>query len=161
DDGPNEPYTSEILKILNENHIRATFFMVGKNVEAFPETVRKVADAGHIIGNHSYDHRDLLKKSNDQVRDEILKTQEAILKVTGQKPYLFRPPYGDRNAFTVQEAQSLGYVVVEWSDSAEDWRKPGVPEIVHRVVKDARNGSIILLHDGDRAHHGSDRSQTV
>ena len=161
DDGPNEPYTSEILKILDENHVHATFFMLGKNVETFPETARAVLRAGHVIGNHSYDHRDLLTKTNGQVRREILRTEQILEQVTGQRPFLFRPPYGDKDRLTLQQSRQLGYVMVEWSVSAEDWRKPGPDQIVKNVMKEIGNGAIILMHDGDKTRHGSDREQTV
>jgi len=161
DDGPNEPYTSEILKVLKDNNMHATFFMVGKNVERYPDIARAIAAAGHAIGNHSYDHRDLLKRTNTQIQDEILKTEKAITDATGQRTTLFRPPYGSRNALTVEEIRKLGYVVVEWSVSAEDWRKPGTDKIVKNVMAGAGNGAIILMHDGDKWRHGSDRSQTV
>ena len=161
DDGPNEPYTSEILKVLKENDVRATFFMVGKNVEKYPDAARAVVAAGHAIGNHSYDHHNLLTKTNAQVEAEIEKTQAAIETATGQKTTLFRPPYGDKNTLTIREARQLGYVTIEWSVSAEDWRKPGPEKIAQNVLAHLRNGDIILMHDGDKWRHGSDRSQTV
>jgi peptidoglycan-N-acetylglucosamine deacetylase len=161
DDGPNEPYTSEILKILKDNHIRATFFLMGENVETFPEAARAIVAAGHTIGNHSYDHRNLLSRTNAQVRAEIAKTEKAIQDTTGVKTTLFRPPYGDKDTLTLQQTRNLGYVMVEWSVSAEDWRKPGPDKIVKNVMHHIQNGDIILLHDGDKWRHGSDRSQTV
>ena len=161
DDGPNEPYTSQILQILKDSHVKATFFMVGKNVELYPDAARAVVADGHTIGNHSYDHHKLSIKTTVQVEVEILKSEKAIETVTGQKTALFRPPYGEKNANTIQETQKLGYVTVEWSVSAEDWRKPGAESIVQNVVSHVQNGAIILMHDGDKWHHGSDRSQTV
>ena len=161
DDGPNEPYTSQILQILKDNNIKATFFLLGKNVEAFPDAARAIVAAGHAIGNHSYDHRQLLTKTSTQVSQEILKTEKAIEDATGRKTTLFRPPYGDKNTLTVHETRKLGYVMVEWSVSAEDWRKPGPQKIVDNVMSHIRNGDIILMHDGDKWRHGSDRSQTV
>ena len=161
DDGPNEPYTSQILEILKDHNIHATFFMVGKNVETFPDAARAVVAAGHVIGNHSYDHHRLLAKTNEEVRQEILKTEAAVEKATGERTKLFRPPYGDKDIFTVHQTRDLGYVMVEWSVSAEDWRKPGPEKIVQNVMHGAGNGAIILMHDGDKWRHGSDRSQTV
>jgi len=160
DDGPNDPYTSEVLKILKDNNVRATFFLIGKNVETEPEAASAIVAAGHAIGNHSYDHRNLVTRTNAQVRDEIMKTEKVIEEATGQKTTLFRPPYGDKDALTLQQTRKLGYVMIEWSVSAEDWRRPGVEKIVHNVVPHVRNGSIILLHDGDKIRRG-DRSQTV
>ena len=160
DDGPNEPYTSEILKILKDNNVRATFFLLGKNVEAEPAAAREILAEGHVIGNHTYDHRNLVTRTNAQVRREILMGEKAIEGATGLKPTLFRPPYGEKDALTLRQTRSLGYVMVEWSVSAEDWRRPGASIIVKRVVHSARNGSIVLMHDGDKTRRG-DRSQTV
>ena len=160
DDGPNDPYTSEVLKILKDNRVQATFFLLGKNVEANPQSARDIVAAGHAIGNHSYDHRNLVTRTNAQVRDEILKGENAIERATGQKTALFRPPYGDKDALTLRQTRKLGLVMIEWSVSAEDWRRPGPDRIVHNVVREVRNGSIILMHDGDKTRRG-DRSQTV
>jgi len=161
DDGPNEPYTSQILQVLKDNNVKATFFMVGRNVETYPDAARAIVAAGHAIGNHSYDHHQLITKTSTQVTDEILKSEKAIETATGQKTTLFRPPYGDKNTLTIHETHKLGYVMVEWSVSAEDWRKPGAEKIVSNVMEHIRNGDIILMHDGDKWRHGSDRSQTV
>jgi len=160
DDGPNEPYTSEILQVLRENNVRATFFVNGKNVETFPETAREIVREGHAIGNHSYSHKDLVLDTNARVRQEITKTSDIIEQVTGQKTRLFRPPYGDKDFLTLQQARKLGYLMVEWTVSAQDWRRPGVNRIVHRVLRGVQPGAIVLMHDGDKLRRG-DRSQTV
>jgi len=160
DDGPNDPYTSEVLKVLQDNHVRATFFLLGKNVEANPQAARDIVAAGHAIGNHSYDHHNLVMRTNGEVREEILKTEKAIESATGQKTDLFRPPYGEKDALTLRQTRKLGYVMIEWSVSAEDWRRPGPEKIVSNVVREVQNGAIILMHDGDKTRRG-DRSQTV
>jgi len=161
DDGPNEPYTSQVLSILRDHHVRATFFLLGKNVETFPDAARKIVQDGHAIGNHSYSHKDLVLGTNGVVRREITKGEQAIEAATGERPTLFRPPYGDKDFLTVEQTRKLGYVIVEWSVTAEDWRKPGVDHIAKNILAHVRNGSIILMHDGDKTRHGSDRSQTV
>ena len=161
DDGPNEPYTSEILKILKDNDIKATFFMVGKNVEFFPETAKAVAEAGHVIGNHSYDHPMMVLEANPHIRNEIERGGEAIEKTTLQHPTLFRPPYGAHDVLTMIQAEKLGYVCIQWSVSSKDWEMPGVQKIIDNVVNHVHNGGIILMHDGSTIHHGADRSQTV
>jgi len=160
DDGPNEPYTSEILQVLRDNNVRATFFVTGKNVETFPETAREIVREGHAIGNHSYSHKDLVLDTNSQVRQEIVKTSDIIEQVTGQRTNLFRPPYGDKDFLTLHQVQKLGYLMVEWTVSAQDWRRPGVSRIVRRVVQGVEPGAIVLMHDGDKLRRG-DRSQTV
>ena len=161
DDGPSEPYTSEILKILKDNNIKATFFMVGKNVEFFPEAAKAVAEAGHAIGNHSYDHPVMVLEMNPHIRSEILKSEKAIEKATGQRPYLFRNPYGAHDALTLIQAEKLGYICIQWSVSSKDWERPGVSKIINNVVEHVHNGGIILMHDGDKLRHGGNRGQTV
>lgn len=161
DDGPNEPYTSQILAILNRYHVKATFFMVGKNVEAFPEAAKAVAEAGHAIGNHSYTHPVLVLKTNAHVRSEITLAQDAIEKATGHKLRLFRPPFGFYDPLTLSQAEKLGYISIKWSVSSKDWKRPGVKKIVSNVMGSVHNGGIILMHDGFMTHHGGDRSQTV
>jgi peptidoglycan/xylan/chitin deacetylase (PgdA/CDA1 family) len=161
DDGPNEPYTSQILEILRREGVHATFFLVGKNVEAFPEAARAIVSGGHAIGNHTYSHANLVFDTNARVRREILKAEEVIERVTGFRTTLFRAPYGDKNFFTIHQAKRLGYQMIQWSVSAQDWRKPGPRRIVRRVLRGARPGAIVLMHDGDKGRHGGDRSQTV
>jgi polysaccharide deacetylase family sporulation protein PdaB len=161
DDGPNEPYTSEILSILKYYNVHATFFMMGENIEVYPDTARAIVQAGHVIGNHSYSHKDLVMDTNADVRRQIQKTDEIIQQVTGQRTHLFRPPYGSKDFLTIKQTSKLGYIMVEWTVSAKDWSKPGTPRIIANVMKRVHNGSIILLHDGDKWRHGSDRSQTV
>jgi peptidoglycan-N-acetylglucosamine deacetylase len=161
DDGPNEPYTSEVLDILRTNGVHATFFLTGKNIEVFPDAARAIVREGHAVGNHSYSHRSMLLETNRTVRRELDKTEALIEAVTGRRTNLFRPPYGGKDFLTLNESRKKGYVMVEWTVSAQDWRRPGVLRIVKRVLRGARNGAIVLMHDGDEWRHGSDRSQTV
>jgi polysaccharide deacetylase family sporulation protein PdaB len=161
DDGPNEPYTSQVLKILKDNNVKATFFMVGKNVEFFPLAAKAVAEGGHVIGNHSYDHPIMVLERSRRVHDEIARAGDAILKATGQEPYLFRNPYGAHDGMTLIQAEKLGYICIQWSVSSKDWERPGVQKIINNVIKHVHNGGIILMHDGDKTLHGGDRSQTV
>jgi polysaccharide deacetylase family sporulation protein PdaB len=161
DDGPNEPYTSQILKILKDNNVKATFFMVGKNVEFFPRSAKAVAEAGHAIGNHSYSHPMMVLETNARVRSEIGRAQKAILKATGRRPVLFRPPYGAHDSLILTQAEKLGYVCIQWSVSSKDWERPGVNKIVRNVTRRVHNGGIVLMHDGFKLRHGADRSQTV
>lgn len=161
DDGPNDPYTSEILDILKKENVHATFFLVGQNVDKNPELARRISEEGHVIGNHSYTHPNMIMESDKNVRKEILKTEEAIVRATGVKPYLFRPPFGYDDPLTVRQSEKLGYVMVKWSLSARDWRKPGPTRIVSRVLRYTGNGTILLMHDGDKLRYGGDRSQTV
>lgn len=161
DDGPNEPYTSQILQILRENNVRATFFLTGKNIEVFPDSARAIVRDGHAIGNHTYTHHDCILERNATVRSEILRTADLIERTTGQRTKLFRPPYGSEDFLTRHQTMKLGYIMVQWTASAVDWRKPGPQRIVYNVLHKIGPGGIILMHDGDKWRHGSDRSQTV
>lgn len=161
DDGPNNVYTPQILDVLKQNDVRATFFMIGENVKRYPDVAKEVADSGEIIGNHSYTHRNLIFDINPFVRKQITRTQNIIFDNTGIVTNLFRPPFGGDDPFTLHQTKKLGYVVVKWSVSSKDWERPGVDRIVNNVIKNARNGSIILMHDGDELRQNIDRSQTV
>ena len=156
DDGPNPPYTPRLLALLKANDVKATFFLVGERVEAEPALARAVIEAGHAIGNHTYDHARLVLKTESGVENELMKAETAIERATGVMPRFFRPPYGSEDRFTLEASKALGYVAVEWSVSSKDWRRPGVDAIVDNVLRQVKNGSIILMHDG-----GGDRSETI
>src|SRR5262249_32084192 len=111
DDGPNDPYTSQILAVLKANNVKATFFMIGKNIERSPETAKAVAADGHVIGNHSYSHPDMIFSINSQVREELERGDVAIQKMIGVRPRLFRPPFGADDPFTIIQAEKRGYII--------------------------------------------------
>ncbi|MCX5712441.1 MAG: polysaccharide deacetylase family protein [Candidatus Omnitrophica bacterium] len=162
DDGPNEPYTSEIMDILKKYNVKATFFVLGKNVERYPDTVKRIVKEGHIIGNHTYDHPYLLIQSKAHVKYEIERTEEAIFKATGIKPYLFRPPYGLSSNWLYRAVQGWGYVSVEWSVTGNNGGKEIRPDTIEKdILSRVTNGAIILLHDGNRLIKGADRSHVV
>jgi len=160
DDGPNEPYTSQILDILSSYGVKATFFVVGKNVEYYPDVARRIVAEGHVLGNHSYTHKAL---SEFDVPDysEVDLAQAAIYNVTGVRPHLFRPPYGRKTPWELEYVKRKGLVTVTWSVSANDPHKPPSDAITEKVLHAARPGAIILLHDGNGIKHGADRSRTV
>jgi len=160
DDGPNEPYTSEILQVLRENDVHATFFLVGKRVEKSPDIARAIVAAGHAIGNHSYTHPDLAWEDEREVEREVEFAEAAIAAATGKRPHIFRAPFGSIYPTMLHEAEHLGYTMVQWSVAASDWLKPGSKRIAKRILARTHNGAIILLHDGVGAI-GGDRSQTV
>jgi peptidoglycan/xylan/chitin deacetylase (PgdA/CDA1 family) len=147
DDGPSPGVTERVLKELDKHKITATFFMIGKKVEAYPALAREVAAAGHELANHTYTHPYLSKYSATRVRDELTRCQEAIAEVTGVTPVWFRPPYGAfrTNQGSLAREQDLG--VAYWSIDPRDWSRPGASTIVSRIVSSARPGAIILLHD--------------
>lgn len=162
DDGPQSVYTPQILDILKKYNIKATFFLIGKNIEAFPELAKRIKGEGHLIGNHTYSHPDLRLQTRNQIKQQILKAEKAIIDATGLKPYLFRPPYGFASNRVLQEAENSGYTIIEWSVSGLNGRQDApFDKIVRRVVDKTQNGSIMLLHDGNRLSNKTDRSQIV
>ncbi|MBC5799241.1 MAG: polysaccharide deacetylase family protein [Candidatus Eremiobacteraeota bacterium] len=151
DDGPNPPYTDRILDVLRSEHVPATFFLVGRAVVAYPQTVRRIVREGHVIGNHSWDHAHLIVETNAAVRTELSRTDAAIERVAGVRPDLMRPPFGARDFAVIDQAHALGYRVVMWSvPLAADWEQPGDATIAARVLAHITDGSIIVLHDGNR-----------
>ena len=165
DDGPHPQYTDEILDILKRERVKATFFVTGAQSSKYPSIVRRIANEGHEIGNHTFSHPDLTKLSDSLVRLEITSTQRVIQVLTGKPPVLLRPPYAaDDMGYTIPEAHvieianSLGYKAVGANLNPEDWRGISAETIVETVLRkvDAGNGSVIELHDA-----GGDRSQTV
>jgi peptidoglycan/xylan/chitin deacetylase (PgdA/CDA1 family) len=151
DDGPNPPYTDRILDVLQRERAHATFFVVGRAVAAYPATARRIVREGNAIGNHTWDHAHMIVETEAAMRRELERTNAAIRRATGVRTNLMRPPFGARDFAVIAEAHKLGYHVVMWSvPLTEDWDQPGVSTIVSRVVDNAVDGSIIVLHDGNR-----------
>jgi peptidoglycan/xylan/chitin deacetylase (PgdA/CDA1 family) len=156
DDGPSPIYTPQILQILEKYKVTASFSMVGKNVTYYPGVARDVADAGHAIVNHTWDHADLATLTESQTRAEIANASDAIHSAVGQVPTIFRAPYGAWSRTTLDYCASEKLTALDWSVDPRDWARPGVSKIVSNILKNTRTGSIILEHDG-----GGDRSETV
>jgi peptidoglycan/xylan/chitin deacetylase (PgdA/CDA1 family) len=163
DDGPTSPFTEQILGILRERSIIATFFVCGRNAERFPEVIRQIHAEGHSIGNHTYSHPYLYFQGRRKIAEEIDRTQDLIEKLTGHRPTLFRPPYGARWFGLYPVLRERGLQVVQWSDTGYDWQNKA-DAIVTATLRRLRPGSVILLHDGVKvAAPGTpaDRFQTV
>jgi peptidoglycan/xylan/chitin deacetylase (PgdA/CDA1 family) len=155
DDGPG-PYTPGVLSVLEQSHVRATFFAIGKMERYFsPSTVREIND-GDVIGDHTESHPFLAHLSAHEQHEELFEQIARIELLGGSRPTLFRPPYGSFNATTLRELQALHLLMVLWSVDTGDYAQPGVAAIVQRVLAGARAGAIMLMHDG-----GGDRSQTI
>lgn len=151
DDGPNPPYTDEILNLLERENVRATFFVVGRAVQAYPQTVRREVRDGDAIGNHTWDHAHLIVLNAAQIDRSLRRTDAAIEAAASVRPAIMRPPFGARDWLVLDEARKLGYVPVMWSvPLAQDWSGPAPQTIAHRILQYARDGSIIVLHDGNR-----------
>ena len=147
DDGPDDKVTNEILDILKEYGIKATFFVIGKNCENNLVTLKRIFDDGHEIGNHTYSHPHLREISGKKLKDEILKTEEIIYSVTNIRPKLFRPPEGFYSEQIDRIREELGYVAVLWSVDTLDWTVPKAEKIADVVLNSTSSGVIILCHD--------------
>jgi peptidoglycan/xylan/chitin deacetylase (PgdA/CDA1 family) len=148
DDGPHQAYTPEILRILKDRNVRATFFVVGLMAERYPYLVRAEFRYGHTVANHTYHHQKLPEMSYTDISNDITTCGDAIERIIGIKPRYFRPSGGNYNSDVVAVANSLGYKMVLWTDNSGDFLNPGIKAIVDRVVYRATPGGIILLHDG-------------
>jgi len=161
DDGPYSPYTEQLLDILHEYNVPATFFLIGQNAEKNPDLVRRIVREGHQLGNHTYHHVDLLKNDRKTIAEEIDRTSNVIAAITGTAPHVVRPPHGFRDPVVMEIMAERHLQVVEWSVMSRDWTNPGVEVIVDRTVGKVKNGSIILLHDGDGTASEASRIQSV
>ncbi len=156
DDGPDPVYTPQVLRLLRDYHVTATFSMIGMHVEAYPYLARMVSEAGHQIANHTWDHANLSGMPGHRVHSEIVRASEAIHAATGTHPGLFRAPYGAWSAAVIRQCEHMKMVPLDWSVDPRDWARPGTRSIVRNIMENTRPGSIILEHDG-----GGNRSQTV
>lgn len=157
DDGPWPRQTDAVLKALASEGVPATFFFIGKQVKAHPEIVRRVVQAGHAVGNHTYHHVDLASTDGDRLAREIAGTSRAIRSASGVEPRWLRPPGGAIDADAYRAAADQRLRVVLWTVDPQDWRNgKTAAQIEAEVVRAVRPGAVILLHDG-----GGDRSQTI
>lgn len=161
DDGPYPPYTQRVLDILKEKNVHASFFLVGENVKAYPDLVREEMSQGHLLGSHTYDHKDLLRLSGEEVKEEINEGVKIVQEITGTKPIFVRVPHGFKDFSVMSQIEALHLRAVNWSVLPKDWTNPGVDVIVNRVVDDVKPGSIVLLHDGDSPNRKAPRQETV
>jgi peptidoglycan/xylan/chitin deacetylase (PgdA/CDA1 family) len=155
DDGPDPERTPALLDALAELDVPGTFFVVGKRADANPELVARMAREGHEVGNHTYSHRYLPLARHGSVEAELAATDAAIARATGHVPTLARPPWGGRRPSTVRAFERSAKRTVLWDVNSYDWKDLPPIEVAQRVVDRARNGSIILMHDGGRDHTGT------
>ena len=144
DDGPHPVYTEELLDGLKKRKVMATFFLIGNNIEGNEEIVKRMAEEGHLIGSHTYNHVQLNKLSESKAKEEILKGCNKIYETTGVCPSFVRPPFGEWK-------KNMDFCVtmlpVFWNVDSLDWKLQNTEKIVKRVVKDVKEGDIILMHD--------------
>lgn len=148
DDGPDPRYTGTVLSILRKHHVKATFFLCGKMLAKHPELGRRIVAEGHVIGNHTETHPHLESVASSTARRELDECEREIEAVTGEQTYLFRPPRGLWNAAAFDDARRHGYSVILWSLAFDRQAIKDSSILRKRVVRLAKPGDIILMHDG-------------
>ncbi len=167
DDGPNDPYTGQLMEVLGRHQVAATFFVIGRYVQDKPQIVRALHKAGHLIGCHTMTHPKLMYMSRKHIREEIANATALIEDTIGSRVRFFRPPFGGRNPALFHAAAELRLIPVMWNVNARDWKAKSAAEIEERLQRAIvhnqrkRRGSNILLHDGGHLDMGSDRRRTV
>ncbi len=167
DDGPNPAWTPRLLDILAENNVHATFFMVGKFAKAESALARRVADAGHLVGNHTWSHPDLSRTRAADVLDELTRASDVLADITGKPIRYFRPPFGARRPYVLKLARRLGLIPVTWNAMTRDWKVPSADKIAENLIRkidsNQRHGyaSNIVLHDGSHRGQNADRGPSV
>jgi peptidoglycan/xylan/chitin deacetylase (PgdA/CDA1 family) len=148
DDGPHPSLTPKLLDILAQRNIKCTFFVIGDLAARYPSIMKRIVAEGHEVANHTYTHRTLTASSDAKIREELQKSQDAIMRITGTRPRMYRPPGGATNQRINQMIHNeFGYSCIMWSVDPQDWRRPGVSVVTSRLVNGAHNGAIMLAHD--------------
>jgi len=161
DDGPNDPYTLRLMEVLAKHDVHATFFAIGRYVQQKPQIVRELVNSGHVVGNHTYTHPQLMFESENKIRSQLSMCQNILSDTLGMQVNLFRPPFGGRRPAVLRIAREMKLEPVMWSITSYDW-KPTTPErIEQHVRRQLKGGDVILLHDGGHVEMGADRSHTV
>ncbi|TDF99866.1 polysaccharide deacetylase family protein [Paenibacillus piri] len=146
DDVPDTEYTPQLLDILKQYGVRATFFTIGNRAEAHPDIVKRMVDEGHAIGSHSYSHPNLPRVSDAVFQNEILRTEQALAPLIGYKPRLFRPPYGNISEDQIQWMASLNYHIINWNVDSLDWKGLTADQVSANVLGHVKPGAVILQH---------------
>ena len=163
DDGPTEGATERVLDALGDAGVKATFFVIGRNVERWPDLVARMHREGHLVGNHSYDHwRYGACRHRRYWGGQIQRTDTAITAVIGKRPAMFRPPLGVKTLYINSAAMRTGHAVITWTQRARDGVRSTTPEtILSRIVPPTVGGDVLLLHDGTEPGRTRDASATV
>ena len=148
DDGPHSQNTPRVLDMLRARNIKATFYVIGRSVELYPQIVRRTVAEGHEIGNHSHTHRLLSKLGDDEIRSELSRCRDAVARAAGIQPRTMRPPYGGLLQRQREMVHSeFGYPIILWSVDPLDWKRPGPSVVTSRILAGASAGGIVLAHD--------------
>ncbi|MBB6214027.1 peptidoglycan/xylan/chitin deacetylase (PgdA/CDA1 family) [Anaerosolibacter carboniphilus] len=150
DDGPDPYYTEKLLDFLKEHQIKATFFLIGAHVEKYPHVVARIAQEGHVIGNHSWGHKKFTWLQPWEVQRELKKTEDLIDSIAGYHANIFRPPFGTMNKKTLERVNAAGYNVVNWSVDTKDWSGIPVSKILYYVKMQLKPGGIVLMHSSGK-----------
>ena len=161
DDGPNDPHTLRLLEVLARHNVKATFFLIGRYLKQRPDIARELVRAGHVVGNHTFGHPNLIFASARQTAMQLRDCEQALTDAVGEHSRLFRPPFGGRRPATLKIARALGLEPVMWNVTGWDWKGKPTDYVEQKVIQQIRGGDVILLHDGSHAAFGADRSQTV
>jgi len=161
DDGPNDPHTLRLLEVLARHDVKATFFLIGRFVAEKPEIAREVARAGHAIGNHTFNHPNLIFCSATRVHNELEQCRKILRNTVGEHSGLWRPPFGARLPHVLGVSRTLGLEPVMWTVSSNDWKIRSAEAIEQRMAQRIRGGDVILMHDGSHVRMGADRARTV
>jgi len=159
DDAPDAAYTPQVLDVLKKYGVKATFFVMGSRAEAHPDLVRRMVREGHVVGNHSYNHPNLVKLSDADFRDQVLRTEQIIRELAGYTPALFRAPYGNINEEQIKWLASQHVKIIGWNVDSLDWKGLDGEQVAANVLAHAGPGSIILQHSA--GGEGEDLSGTV
>jgi len=161
DDGPNDPHTLRLLEVLARHNVKATFFLIGRYVKQRPDIALELVRAGHVVGNHTFSHPNLIFASARETTMQLRDCELALMDAVGEHSRLFRPPFGGRRPGTLKIVRALGLEPVMWNVTGWDWKGKPAEYVEKKVSQQIRGGDVILLHDGSHAASGADRSQTV
>ena len=167
DDGPNPAWTPRLLDLLAERNVHATFFMLGKFAKPERDLARRVAEAGHLIGNHTWSHPDLSRAPAPHILEELTRTNDILADIAGKPVRYFRPPFGARRPYVLKLARQLGLIPVTWNAMTSDWSEPSADKIATRLMNkidsNQRGGyaTNIVLHDGNHRTPGADRGPSI
>jgi len=162
DDGPDNLYTPQILDVLKEKKVRATFFVIGKRAEGYSDVMKRIVNENHLAGNHTWSHPDIMKLPLEKTKEEILKTEELLkchYGITNDKLKIFRSPYGSLDPERVEFIGKMGYKIISWNVDSLDWKGLSSAEVKTNILENVTKGSIILQHSA--GGEGEDLSGTV